>query len=70
MEIIYLLLPVALIIVVIMIAIFFWAVRSDQFDDLEGPAHRILMDDEDKPAAPTDPVTSSPVTSSDDKPKS
>jgi nitrogen fixation-related uncharacterized protein len=24
-----------------------WAVRSDQFDDLEGPAHRILMDDDD-----------------------
>ena len=48
MDIIYLLLPVALIIVIIIIAIFFWAVRSDQFDDLEGPAHRILMDDEGK----------------------
>jgi len=47
MDIIYLLLPVALIIVVIIIAIFFWAVRSDQFDDLEGPAHRILMDDDE-----------------------
>ena len=47
MDIIYLLLPVALIIVVIIIGIFFWAVRSDQFDDLEGPAYRILMDDED-----------------------
>lgn len=46
MEIIYLLLPVALIIVVIIIAVFFWAVKSDQFDDLEGPAHRILMDDD------------------------
>ncbi|HHJ35260.1 MAG TPA: cbb3-type cytochrome oxidase assembly protein CcoS [Gammaproteobacteria bacterium] len=48
MDIIYLLLPVALIIVVIIIAIFFWAVRSDQFEDLEGPAHRILMDDDEK----------------------
>jgi cbb3-type cytochrome oxidase maturation protein len=47
MDIIYLLLPVALVIVVIIIAIFFWAVRSDQFDDLEGPAHRILMDDDE-----------------------
>ena len=27
-------------------AIFWWAVRSGQFDDLEGPAHRILLDDE------------------------
>ncbi len=48
MDIIYLLLPVALIIVIIIIAIFFWAVKSDQFEDLEGPAHRILMDDDDK----------------------
>lgn len=47
MDIIYLLLPVALIIVTIIIAIFYWAVRSDQFDDLEGPAHRILMDEQD-----------------------
>ena len=29
------------------IAAFFWAVRSGQFDDMEGPAHRILMDDDD-----------------------
>ncbi len=48
MDIIYLLLPVALVIVIIIIAIFFWAVKSDQFDDLEGPAYRILMDDDDK----------------------
>jgi cbb3-type cytochrome oxidase maturation protein len=47
MDVIYILLPVALVIVIIIIAIFFWAVRSDQFDDLEGPAHRILMDDDD-----------------------
>ena len=53
MDIIYVLLPVALVIVIIIIAIFFWAVKSDQFDDLEGPAHRILMDDDNKPASPT-----------------
>lgn len=47
MDIIYLLLPIALIIVIIIIAVFFWAVKSDQFDDLEGPAHRILMDEDD-----------------------
>ena len=49
METIYLLLPVALIIVIVIIAVFFWAVKSDQFEDLEGPAHRIIMDDDDKP---------------------
>ena len=48
MEIIYTLLPIALIIVIIIIAAFLWSVKSDQFDDLEGPAYRILMDDDDK----------------------
>ncbi|MDF3031291.1 MAG: Cytochrome oxidase maturation protein cbb3-type, partial [Moraxellaceae bacterium] len=27
------------------IRVFFWAVKHRQFDDLEGPAHRIVMDD-------------------------
>ena len=27
-------------------AVFWWAVQHGQFDDLEGPAHRILLDDE------------------------
>jgi cbb3-type cytochrome oxidase maturation protein len=63
MDIIYTLLPIALIIVIIIIAIFFWAVKSDQFDDLEGPAYRILMDDDDednkreKTASPPDDPT-------------
>ena len=52
MDIIYLLLLVALIVVVIIIAVFFWAVKSDQFEDLEGPAYRILMDDDKKPDKP------------------
>ena len=46
MDIIYLLLPVALIILIIIIGVFFWAVKSDQFEDMEGPAYRILMDDD------------------------
>lgn len=46
MEILYLLVPLAMLIVALMVVIFFWAVRSGQFDDLEGPAHRIIMDDD------------------------
>lgn len=46
MDIIYLLIPLALVLVVAIVAAFFWAVRSGQFDDLEGPAFRIIMDDE------------------------
>lgn len=45
MEIIYLLIPLSLLFLVAGIAIFFWAVKHKQFDDMEGPAHRILMDD-------------------------
>ncbi|HEY7758234.1 MAG TPA: cbb3-type cytochrome oxidase assembly protein CcoS [Burkholderiales bacterium] len=26
---------------------FWWSLRSGQFDDLEGPAHRVLQDDDD-----------------------
>jgi len=48
MEVLYLLIPVAMLLVAVIVAIFFWAVRSGQFDDLEGPAHQIIMDD-DKP---------------------
>jgi len=47
MSILYLLIPLALVILGIAIWAFMWAVRSGQFDDLEGPAHRILMDDDD-----------------------
>lgn len=47
MEVIYLLLPLSLLLVGLIAWLFIWAIRSGQFDDLEGPAHRILMDDDD-----------------------
>jgi cbb3-type cytochrome oxidase maturation protein len=52
MESLYLLIPVALVLVVVIVAGFLWAVRSGQFDDLEGPAWSILMDDDDGPRPP------------------
>jgi cbb3-type cytochrome oxidase maturation protein len=51
MEIIYLLIPLSVILVGLIIWIFLWAIRSGQFDDLEGPAHSIIMDD-DSPQIP------------------
>lgn len=30
--------------------VFFWTLKSGQYDDLDGAAHRILMDDEDESA--------------------
>ncbi|WJW75736.1 cbb3-type cytochrome oxidase assembly protein CcoS [Thiohalobacter sp. IOR34] len=47
MDILYLLIPLALVLLVIAVAAFVWASRSGQFEDLEGPAYRILMDDDD-----------------------
>jgi cbb3-type cytochrome oxidase maturation protein len=45
-DILYLLIPLSLTLVLLIGAVFWWAVRSGQFDDLEGPAHRVLMDDD------------------------
>lgn len=47
MEILYILIPLGLIVLSIAVWGFLWAVKSGQFDDMEGPAHRILMDDDD-----------------------
>ena len=47
MSILYLLIPLAVGLMAIAIVFFLWTVRSGQYDDLEGPAHRILMDDDD-----------------------
>lgn len=49
MNILYLLIPLGLVLLGIAVWAFMWAVRSGQFDDLEGPAHRILMDDDEIP---------------------
>jgi len=51
MEAVYLLVPLAAVLALGTVAALFWAVRSGQFEDLEGPAHRILLD-EDAPASP------------------
>ena len=47
MPALYVMIPVAVIIVALAIWLFFWAVDSGQYDDLDSPAHSILFDDED-----------------------
>jgi cbb3-type cytochrome oxidase maturation protein len=54
-SIIFLLIPLGLTLLLAAVAAFFWAVRSGQFDELESPAWRILMDDDGKP--PSGPET-------------
>ena len=46
MDILLLLIPVSVLLAVLIGAVFWWSVRSGQFDDLDGPAHRILADDD------------------------
>ena len=53
LEILYLLVPLSVALVFVIAGVFWWASRSGQFDDLEGPAHRILMDDEKSPQPKT-----------------
>lgn len=62
MEILYLLIPIALLLVAAMIGAFLWAAHSGQFDDLEGPAHRILMDDDAPREKPVTPEAKKPGT--------
>ena len=52
MDILYVLIPMSMVLVALIVAAFLWAIRSGQFDDLEGPAHRILLDDDERPASP------------------
>ena len=47
-----LLIPLSVVLVLVIGALFWWSVGSGQFDDLEGPAHRILADD-DSPGVST-----------------
>ena len=49
MSVLYLIIPIVILLVALAIWLFMWAVRSGQFEDLEGPAHRVLLDDDLKP---------------------
>lgn len=53
MDILILLIPLSLVLVGVIAWVMLWAAKSGQFDDLEGPAHSILMDD-DTPPKPKD----------------
>ncbi|MCG6899719.1 MAG: cbb3-type cytochrome oxidase assembly protein CcoS [Gammaproteobacteria bacterium] len=69
MEIIYLLIPVSLILVGLIVWVFLWAVRSGQFDDMEGPAHQILMDDDGPATGQGDKATDKAATAQRAKPE-
>jgi cbb3-type cytochrome oxidase maturation protein len=49
MESLYLLIPISVVLVFAIGAIFWWSLKSGQMEDLEGPAYRVLMDDDRPP---------------------
>ena len=55
MDILLLLIPLSVVLVLVIGAGFWWSVSSGQFDDLEGPAHRILTDDDTSDVIPSAP---------------
>ena len=65
MAALYILIPVAVALVAVAIWVFFWAVDSGQFDDLDGPAHSILFDDDE----PRKPSAVDAAESSEDQPE-
>ncbi|MCB1173612.1 MAG: cbb3-type cytochrome oxidase assembly protein CcoS [Leptospiraceae bacterium] len=60
MEAMVMLLFIATVTGLIFLSIFYWAWKSGQFENLDGPAHRILHDDDD--------LENFKVSSSDKKP--
>lgn len=47
METLYFLIPLAALLVIIAAGLFIWSIKSGQFEDMEGPGFRILMDDDE-----------------------
>lgn len=60
MGVLYLFVPLSMIIAGILVWAAFWAIRNNQYEDLDGPAHRILLDDDD-PKIPSNPTGAPPV---------
>lgn len=60
MEILYLLIPLSIVLVFLIGVVLWWSVRNGQFDDLQGPAYRVLMDD-DKPVVEESPKEEKPL---------
>lgn len=46
MNILYLLIPIALLLVIAFVSGYIWSASKGQYDDLETPAHRILLEEE------------------------
>ena len=66
MDVLLLLIPMSIVLVILIGVAFLWSVRTGQFDDLDGPAHRILADDDAPPDRPPPDLT--PINPARDRP--
>jgi cbb3-type cytochrome oxidase maturation protein len=56
MESLLLLIPLSLLLIAFLAYLFYWSVKSGQFDDLNGPGEAILMDDDAPKVEKLDPT--------------
>lgn len=68
MSIIYIVLPLAIVLAVVAVGAFIWAVKRGQYDDLDTPSVRMLHDDEPTPPSTGD-RRDSDTPSASDRPK-
>ncbi len=54
MNVLLVLIPVALVLGGLGLVAFLWSLKRGQYDDLEGAAHRVLLDDDLPPDPPRD----------------
>lgn len=64
MSIIYLLIPIAMVLVTIAVIVFFWAVKSNQYEDLDREGINILFDED----LPSPPIKENPEEQKNTKP--
>ena len=48
MSVLIYLIPIALFLGFVGLAAFMWTLKSGQYDDMDGAAHRVLLDDDEK----------------------
>jgi len=54
------LVPIALVLGLIGLGAFMWTLRSGQYDDLDGAAERVLLDQDDRPIRDDEPPQDEP----------
>ena len=64
MDILFLLIPIAICFLIIALAVFFWAIRDGQYDDMESQGLKVIIDDRQQTQAEKQP--SQPINNPDD----